>query len=220
MIGCGHLTTFPRARPARTRGARSAAKTRPAHRAGREWYDDAQKTRKRRRNAEHAASGPQLTPEVPRAAFSLKTAYPAASGMSMMNLDKYPTFKTADGMSPALTFHARVIYCFWQGRSPCYPAFSAFASRGCAGKALVFAPYKNRPRGSPRGRLQRVKKASQSLPPAGGKKSEIIFSRDMCVRENTAQAASVEFVRHRHTNSARSRLQPLCRKTLRVFRQS
>ena len=79
---------------------------------------------------------------------------------------------------------------------------------------------KNRPYGSPCGRLQRVKKVSQSLPPAGGKKSEIIFSRDMCVRENTAQAASVEFVRHRHTNSARSRLQPLCRKTLRVFRQS
>ena len=40
----------------------------------------------------------------------------------------------------------------------------------------------------------------------------IIFSRDMCVRENTARAASVEFVRHRRTNYAHSRPQAFCRK--------
>ena len=34
----------------------------------------------------------------------------------------------------------------------------------------------------------------------------------MCVRENTSQAASVEFVRHRRANYARSRLQAFCRK--------
>ena len=34
----------------------------------------------------------------------------------------------------------------------------------------------------------------------------------MCVRENTSQAASVEFVRHRRTNYARSRPQTFCRK--------
>ena len=34
----------------------------------------------------------------------------------------------------------------------------------------------------------------------------------MCGEENTAQAASVEFVRRRRTNYARSRLQPLCQK--------
>ena len=34
----------------------------------------------------------------------------------------------------------------------------------------------------------------------------------MCVRENTARAASVEFVRHRRTNYARSRPQAFCRK--------
>jgi hypothetical protein len=50
-------------------------------------------------------------------------------------------------------------------------------------------------------------KASQSLPPAGGKAREIIFSGDMCGGENTAQAASVEFVRRWRTNYARSRLQ-------------
>ena len=43
-------------------------------------------------------------------------------------------------------------------------------------------------------------------------RNKIIFSRDMCVRENTSQAASVEFVRHRRTNYARSRLQAFCRK--------
>ena len=43
-------------------------------------------------------------------------------------------------------------------------------------------------------------------------RNEIIFSRDMCVRENTARAASVEFVRHRRTNYARSRPQAFCRK--------
>ena len=43
-------------------------------------------------------------------------------------------------------------------------------------------------------------------------RNKIIFSRDMCVRENTAQAASVEFVRLRRTNYARSRLQSFCRK--------
>ena len=34
----------------------------------------------------------------------------------------------------------------------------------------------------------------------------------MCVRENTSQAASVEFVRHGRANYARSRLQAFCRK--------
>ena len=43
-------------------------------------------------------------------------------------------------------------------------------------------------------------------------RNKIIFSRDMCVRENTTRAASVEFVRHRRTNYARSRPQAFCRK--------
>ena len=48
-------------------------------------------------------------------------------------------------------------------------------------------------------------------------RNKIIFSRDMCVRENTSQAASVEFVRHRRTNYARSRLQAFCRKKPKGF---
>ena len=59
--------------------------------------------------------------------------------------------------------------------------------------------------------VQLIKIASQSSRPQT-RKNEIIFSRDMSVRENTAQAASVEFVRQRHTNYARSSLQVLCRK--------
>ena len=46
----------------------------------------------------------------------------------------------------------------------------------------------------------------------GRKESPIIFFGDMCGEENTSQAASVEFVRRRRTNYARSRLQPLCQK--------
>ena len=52
------------------------------------------------------------------------------------------------------------------------------------------------------------------------KKIKIIFSRDMCVRENTSQAASVEFVRHGRTNYARSRLQTFCRKNPEGFSDS
>ena len=51
-----------------------------------------------------------------------------------------------------------------------------------------------------------IKKASQSFAAAAAKKSPSIFSGDMCGGENTSQAASVEFVRRRRTNYARSRL--------------
>ena len=47
----------------------------------------------------------------------------------------------------------------------------------------------------------------RSLCARGRKESPIIFFGDMCGEENTSQAASVEFVRRRRTNYARSRLQ-------------
>ena len=56
--------------------------------------------------------------------------------------------------------------------------------------------------------------------PQAAKNSRAIFSLDMCVKENTSQSASVEFVRHRRANYARSRLQAFCRKKHRFFRQS
>ena len=70
---------------------------------------------------------------------------------------------------------------------------------------------------SPRGRARRVKKASQSLPPAGGKGILIIFCRGMYLTENTYQAASVRFVRQRRTNRARGRLQSFCQKRAKPF---
>ena len=75
--------------------------------------------------------------------------------------------------------------------------------------------------------LQCVKKASQSLPPAGGKEILIIFCRGapqgglscpfgaihlLYLTENTTQAASVRLVRCKRTRRARSRLQSFCQK--------
>ena len=65
--------------------------------------------------------------------------------------------------------------------------------------------------------LQRVKKASQSLPPAGGKEILIIFCRGVYLTENTYQAASVRFVRQGRTNRARGRLQSFCQKRAKPF---
>ena len=67
------------------------------------------------------------------------------------------------------------------------------------------------------GVMQRVKKSLAEFAARRRQRSKIIFSCDMCVRENTSQAASVEFVRLWHTNYAHSRLQPFAGKTLRVF---
>ena len=64
---------------------------------------------------------------------------------------------------------------------------------------------------------QHVKKASQSLPPAGGKGILIIFCRGVYLTENTTQAASVRFVRQRRTNRARGRLQSFCQKRAKPF---
>ena len=79
---------------------------------------------------------------------------------------------------------------------------------------------------------QRVKKASQSLPPAGGKGILIIFCRGapqgglscpfgaihlLYLTENTTQAASVRFVRQGRTNRARGRLQSFCQKRAKPF---
>ncbi|MDD6856178.1 MAG: hypothetical protein PUD66_07120, partial [Oscillospiraceae bacterium] len=51
-------------------------------------------------------------------------------------------------------------------------------------------------------------------------KDSIIFCRGVYLAENTSQAASVEFVRLRRTNYARSRLQKLAEKPEGVFRQA
>ena len=50
-------------------------------------------------------------------------------------------------------------------------------------------------------------------------KVKIVFGRGVYVDENTSQAASVEFVRQRRINYARSRLQNLAEKAEGLFRQ-
>ena len=67
------------------------------------------------------------------------------------------------------------------------------------------------------GGCQPVKKASQSLPPAGGKGILIIFCRGVYLTENTTQAASVRLVRCKRTRRARSRLQSFCQKRAKPF---
>ena len=61
------------------------------------------------------------------------------------------------------------------------------------------------PSGNP---LQRIEKASQSSPPAGAKDMKFVFYRGVYVVENTSRPASVEFVRYKRTNYARSRVYP------------
>ncbi len=65
--------------------------------------------------------------------------------------------------------------------------------------------------------FQHVEKASQSLRQMTQIKLKSIFDRGVYLGENTAQAASVEFVRILRTNSARSRLQNSVGKPRRGF---
>ena len=74
--------------------------------------------------------------------------------------------------------------------------------------------------GTVRGGFLITRKPRRVCRPQAAKNSRAIFSLDMCVRENTSQSASVEFVRHWRANYARSRLQAFCRKNHRFFRQS
>ena len=71
---------------------------------------------------------------------------------------------------------------------------------------LFHAPRKKPPLNMSGG--QAVKEPRSLCAAEAVKESPIIFFGDMCGEENTSQAASVEFVRRRRTNYARSRLQP------------
>lgn len=55
-------------------------------------------------------------------------------------------------------------------------------------------------------KVQHPVKSLAEFAPAGDEKIQIIFHRDMCVAENTTQAASVRVVRRRRTAGAWSRL--------------
>ncbi len=73
--------------------------------------------------------------------------------------------------------------CFFHSVPPCADDMSLPIRCGAEGQAGL----------QPR---QRVKKSLAEFAARRRQKIKIIFSRDMCVRENTSQAASVEFVRH------------------------
>ena len=119
------------------------------------------------------------------------------------------------------------------------PPKAAFGAELCdlyaKGAQIVRAadcnPLSKRLSGEPES-LSVSKKASQSLPPGGGKGILIIFCRGapqgglscpfgaihlLYLTENTTQAASVRFVRQRRTNRARGRLQSFCQKRAKPF---
>ena len=88
---------------------------------------------------------------------------------------------------------------------------AAYCFGGSAG-GVIFPPQRKIYKRWPPGHLLACQKSLAEFAARRRQRNEIIFSRDMCVRENTARAASVEFVRHRRTNYARSRPQAFCRK--------
>ena len=88
---------------------------------------------------------------------------------------------------------------------------AAYRPGGSAG-GVIFPPQRKIYKRWPGGHLLACQKSLAEFAARRRQRNEIIFSRDMCVRENTARAASVEFVRYRRTNYARSRPQAFCRK--------
>ena len=116
---------------------------------------------------------------------------------------------------------------------PALPEGEPRALRASAKFQFIPPDPQNHPaRKIPGGMIQRVKKASQSLPPAGGKEILIIFCRGapqgglscpfgaihlLYLTENTTQAASVRLVRCKRTRRARGRLQSFCQKRAKPF---
>ena len=94
-----------------------------------------------------------------------------------------------------------------------------FAGRSDSGVSSLFTFFsiEGRPSGRPSSACQ---KSLAEFAARRRQRSRIIFSCGICVRENTSQAASVEFVRLWHTNYARSRLQAFCRKNPEDFSDS
>ena len=64
------------------------------------------------------------------------------------------------------------------------------------------------------------RKSLAEFAPAGANKVKSVFSRDLCVDENTSQAASVGPVRLQRTGPARGRLHPPRKSGVPLFRQS
>ena len=77
--------------------------------------------------------------------------------------------------------------------------------------------YRNR---RPKTAIADCRKKPRRVRCVSSEKDLVIFCQGVYLAENTSQAASVEFVRLRRTNYARSRLQKLAEKPEGVFRQA
>ena len=107
-------------------------------------------------------------------------------------------------MSPCLDFPRSCDILFLAGAFSALSRVLSVRCRAVARGRLLFLHHIKTARADLRAGGKLVKKASQSLPPAGGKKSEIIFSRDMCVRENTSQAVTDSQADHQDCKSDES----------------
>ena len=158
------------------------------------------------------------------AATALPEGEPRALRAGILNF-RLPTINVYGEAPPGRSFSPRG--CFYENRNL---RRHRAIRQDVSGR--IFAPIQSLENEGILYVFQRVKKASQSLPPAGGKGILIIFCRGapqgglscpfgaihlLYLTENTTQAASVRFVRQRRTNRARSRLQSFCQKRAKPF---
>ena len=86
-----------------------------------------------------------------------------------------------------------------------------------SGKRLINTGSKQEPPSGKAAGGYSLSKASQRLPPLAANRVQSVFCRGLYLAENTSQVASVEFVPHRGTNYARSRLPKFAPKARRGF---
>ena len=109
-------------------------------------------------------------------------------------------------MSPCLDFPRSCDILFLAGAFSALSRVLSVRCRAVARGRLLFLRHIKTARADLRAGGQLVKEPRRVCA-RRRKESPIIFFGDMCGEENTSQAASVEFVRRRRTNYARSRLQ-------------
>ena len=166
-ICCRHLTTFPRARPAPGRAHAAPQKSARLDEPG----ANGMTMRKKHESAGKVLNMPQaarsLTPEMlHRASAFAENSIPCSvrnvnDGSGQISHFQKPQM----ACPPALTFRTRVIYCFWQGRSPRYPAFSAFAVARLRGEGPCFLLHIKTARTDLRAGGQLVKEPRRVSPP-------------------------------------------------------
>ena len=156
-------------------------------------------------------------------ALSLKTAYPAASGMSMMNLGKYPTFNNRRWHVPRLDFPRSCDILFLAGAFSVLSRVLSVRCRAVARGRSLFLRHSHikTARADLRAGSCSVSKKPRRVCARRRKESPIIFFGDMCGEENTSRPANVRAGRLRRPVSAlQSGRRPLCQKVLLFDRQT